>query len=46
MWPLIENVWGFLIALAVGVLIVCTLMFFYRLRVYNKEQEEQVKSVE
>lgn len=49
MWPLIENVWGFLIALAVGVLIVCKLMFFYRLRVYNKEQleqEEQVKSVE
>ena len=43
MWPLIENVGGFLIALVVGVLIVCVLMFIYRMRVYNKEHSENAE---
>lgn len=43
MWPLIENIGGFLIALVVGVLIVCVLMFIYRMRVYNKEYSENAE---
>ncbi|MCF1600884.1 hypothetical protein [Tetragenococcus halophilus] len=40
MLPLIDNVGGFLIALAIGVVLFCVIMTSYRIFMYNKEQQE------
>ncbi len=41
MWPLVENILGFLIALIVGVAIVTILMLIYQKYSYSKKQKKQ-----